>query len=126
PPVSSLAGVKEKSDKLTSALARFKAWANPSGSSSPSNSSSSTSSRARQSLATLKSQAVGDPKTPAQQRVYLSAQAAGATSLKTGVFYFPRTQKVGRVLDQLCSKLGVKNENNVSTSKEGRLCVYWV
>jgi len=80
-------------------------------------------------LNTLKKNAKGDDKLPAEKRVYLhvEAEAASTTSkLPRAELFFSTEWSVGRMLDEAAKKLQVANLNNRAETEEQRLRVYFV
>lgn len=58
--------------------------------------------------------------------MYLWAEAAGTGELKREGLWFDKKWKVGRVLDRAAEMMKVENKNNVGSSEEDRLRVFWV
>ena len=112
------------------ALERFKLW----GKSKAANASAATKrinpTTARTlELNTLKKNAKGDSKIPAEKRIYLQVEAEATTTtakIPSGSFFYNIEWSVGRMLDEAAKSLQVENVNNRGGGEETRLRVFHV
>jgi AN1-type zinc finger protein 1 len=80
-------------------------------------------------LNTLKKNAKGDDKLPAEKRVYLHVEAEAASTtakLPKADLFFSNDWSIGRLLDDAAKRLQVANVNNRVETEEQRLRVYFV
>ena len=121
--------IQSNKDKIKLGFGRLKSWGKVQQESLKPKPRPTSKAAQLAALNTLKRNAKGDDKLPAEKRVYLHVEAEAATTtskLPKAELYFSQDWTVGRLLDDAAKRMQVANVNNRVETEEARLRVYHV